>query len=89
MTRKELEMKLLDMVADIYAVAREADPEIECISIYARNGQFNVSAYRDDSKTDMYDLFGTYRAYATRFVDGHTWTSEEWSEIYDKKEETV
>ena len=89
MTRKELEMKLLDMIAEMYAVAREADPEIECISIYARKEQFNVSAYRDDCETDMNDLFGTYRAYATRFVDGKTWTSEEWSEIYGKKEETA
>lgn len=89
MTRKELEMKLLDMIAEMYAVARDADPEIECISIYARNGQFSVSAYQDDHKPDMHDVFGTYRVHATRFVDGETWTSEEWSEIYDKKEVTA
>lgn len=43
----------------------------------------------DYIKAAMNDVFGTYRAHATRFVDGKTWTSEEWSELYGKKEETA
>lgn len=91
MTRKELEMKLLDMMEEMYKMAKEVDPEIDWISMYAHNGQFDVSAYQDEyvGKTNTSDLFGTYHAYATRFSDGKTWTSEKWSEILGKKEETA
>lgn len=89
MTRKELEMKLLDMTEEMYKMAKEVDPEIDWLSIAQHGDYISVSAYKDDQEhLTVSDIPGTYRAYAVQ-CNGNRGGTEYWAKIYGGMKEEI